>query len=181
MGGSGSGWRGWSKTTVASCLVLSAAKLMRFGVLRSNVRCSGSVTWTNTDTGGETSSIGFAADTGPDFGSVRLHYTRTSTGEAMDYHVNLTTTPLPWGGRRWWFMCPLTVNGRYCGRRVGKLYLRPGRQYFGCRHCHNLTYTSCQESHKFDRLYALIGGQLGESPADVARMMREMLRGRGRE
>jgi len=31
---------------------------------------------------------------------------------------------------------------------VGKLYLPPGGKYFGCRHCYNLTYKSCQESDK---------------------------------
>jgi len=51
---------------------------------------------------------------------------------AAPYRVSLTTTPLPWGGLRWWFTCPLVVEGRSCGRRVGKLYLPPGRGYFGC-------------------------------------------------
>jgi hypothetical protein len=45
---------------------------------------------------------------------------------------------------RWSFICPLIVNGRPCGRRVGKLYLPPSARYFGCRHCHGLTYTSAQ-------------------------------------
>jgi hypothetical protein len=40
------------------------------------------------------------------------------------------------------------VNGRPCQRRVGKLYLPPGGRYYGCRHCHALTYTSCQEHDK---------------------------------
>jgi hypothetical protein len=31
---------------------------------------------------------------------------------------------------------------------VGKLYLPPPARYFGCRHCHDLTYTSCQEHDK---------------------------------
>jgi hypothetical protein len=35
-----------------------------------------------------------------------------------------------------------------CGRRVGKLYLPPGGRYYGCRQCHDLTYTSCQQSDK---------------------------------
>jgi hypothetical protein len=60
----------------------------------------------------------------------------------------IATTRPRFGGLRWWFVCPLTVNGRPCGRRVGKLYLPPAGRYFGCRHCHDLTYTSCQTHDK---------------------------------
>jgi hypothetical protein len=58
---------------------------------------------------------------------------------------------------RWWFVCPLVVNGRPCNRRVGKLYLPGASRYFGCRHCYDLTYTSCQEHDKrVDRLRKLL-------------------------
>ena len=171
MGGSGSGWRRWSKTTVEDCLILSAAKLMRDGMLRPGLCGWHSLTWTNTVTGEKLSSIGFDVNLGTDSGTARLHYTRTSAGEAMDYHVNLATTPLPWGGLRWWFICPLTVNGRSCGRRVGKLYLPHDGRYFGCRHCYDLTYTSCQESHKFDACLAAVGAPMGLSARDVARLL----------
>jgi hypothetical protein len=172
MGGSGSGWRGSSKTTVEDCLILSAAKLMRDRMLRPGLCSWSSLTWTNTVTGEKLSSIGFDVNLGSDSGTARLHYTRTSAGEAMDYHVNLTTTPLPWGGLRWWFTCPLTVNGRHCGRRVGKLYLPPGGRYFGCRRCYDLTYTSCNESHKYDRLYNEIARKMGVSLAEVREAMK---------
>jgi hypothetical protein len=62
--------------------------------------------------------------------------------------VRIATTRPRFGGLRWWFICPLIVNGRRCNRRVGKLYLPPAARYFGCRHCHDLTYTSCQEHDK---------------------------------
>jgi len=90
----------------------------------------------------------------------------------MDYPVGLTTTPLPWGGVRWWFVCPLVVSGQACGRRVGKLYLPPGGRYFGCRHCYDLTYTSCQESHKFDGLYRMLAAETETSPAMVKRVLK---------
>jgi hypothetical protein len=36
-----------------------------------------------------------------------------------------------------------------CGqRRMGKRSLPPGDRYFGCRHCCELTYTSCQDRDK---------------------------------
>jgi hypothetical protein len=47
--------------------------------------------------------------------------------------------------KHFYFICPLVVNGRACRRRVAKLYLPPGGEYFGCRHCYNLTYESCKE------------------------------------
>jgi hypothetical protein len=65
------------------------------------------------------------------------------------------------GGRRWWFTCPLIVNGRACHRRAGKLFLPPGARYFGCRHCHNLTYESSQDAHKEERLFAWADSYLG--------------------
>jgi len=56
---------------------------------------------------------------------------------------------------------------------VGKLHL-PGRaRYFGCRHCHDLTYTSCQESRKRDAFYRYMASELGE---DFATLKREMSR-----
>lgn len=38
-------------------------------------------------------------------------------------------------------------NGRYCGRRVGVLYL--GGDVFACRHCYNLTYASRNASARY--------------------------------
>ena len=52
-------------------------------------------------------------------------------------------------------------------RRVRKLYLPPRGRYFGCRQCHDLTYTSCQESHKDDRAYRMLAGRTGYTPAEV--------------
>jgi hypothetical protein len=52
------------------------------------------------------------------------------------------------GGCRWWGRYPLQRDGIECGRRVGKLYVPPGSRYFGCRRCHDLTYTSVQEHDK---------------------------------
>ncbi|KPL22834.1 MAG: hypothetical protein AMJ75_07315 [Phycisphaerae bacterium SM1_79] len=50
------------------------------------------------------------------------------------------------GHYKYWFICPLSRNGVYCGRRVGKLYLAPVANYFGCRHCCDLSYESRNES-----------------------------------
>jgi hypothetical protein len=109
---------------------------------------SGGIAWKNCF-GGETSSIGISVSTlyGDNF--VRFYYTATSrySGEKTDYDykVQLTTTPCNFGGVRYWFICPLSRNGVYCGRRVAKLYCAPGKNYYGCRHCYNLSYESRNE------------------------------------
>jgi hypothetical protein len=66
-------------------------------------------------------------------------------GSPRDYFVRLVTTSPPVGGVRWWFVCPLVVNGTPCRKRVSKLYLPPGSDFFGCRTCYGLTYRSAQE------------------------------------
>ena len=97
-----------------------------------------------------------------------------SSGEKHEVVVPvvLQTTHPHFGGLRWWFTCPLVVNGRPCRRRVGKLYLPPNGLYFGCRHCYDLTCRSCQESHGYDRLYALVAGRIpGATPQMIKRAL----------
>jgi hypothetical protein len=109
---------------------------------------------------------------------VRLSYsfiwTATKEQESHDYEVYLTTTRPRFGGFRWWFICPLTTNNLPCNRRVGVLYLPPSGRYFGCRHCYDLTYTSCQESHKFDRLHETLAERMGKELAALKRIMRRL-------
>lgn len=73
---------------------------------------------------------------------IRLQYL------SQNYKIYLEKTPCNFGGYRWWFICGLMQNGRICGRRVAKIHLPPNQLYFGCRHCYNLTYKSCQQSNK---------------------------------
>jgi hypothetical protein len=154
MGGSGSGnfyhwWRGNKKGTVESCRSLDANRWMREGILTARVHQHGGWNWYNSTTGERTSSIGYEVCTlDLDAPWLRLHYNFTASGVSVDYRVRLATTRPRFGGLRWWFLCPLSCGGRPCGRRVGKLYLPPGGGYFGCRHCHDLTYESAQEHDK---------------------------------
>jgi hypothetical protein len=108
-----------------------------------------------------TRKVGYEVNTLDDSPWLRLTYTLTASQEALDYRIRLATTRPQFGGMRWWFICPLIVNGAPCSRRVGKLYFPPGARYYGCRHCYRLAYTSCQESHKFDGLYRHMAGNLG--------------------
>ncbi len=54
--------------------------------------------------------------------------------------IPLLTTPCTAGGFRYWFECIRRNNGKYCGKRVAVLY--KGNDFFGCRHCFDLTYKS---------------------------------------
>jgi len=153
-------WSWSDRKTVEECKSIDAFWLNREGYFCGFVR--GSIQWKNA-LDEVTGSIGIEISVDEESleeNYVRLFYTQTNnfTKEKteLDYKVELVTTPCTFGGIRYWFICPLVVNGRPCGRRVGKLYLPPGGKYFGCRYCYNLTYRSCKESHKYDRLFAEI-------------------------
>jgi hypothetical protein len=163
--GSGSGWHWWRpkrKTTVEECFSLDVGKLLRRGFLRAGQRCVGTWSWPLLRSGGWFVADIEADALDPTNATARLRH-RSLRGP-LDYTVRLTTTSPRFGGLRFWFTCPLTVNGRRCGRRVGKLYLPLGAPYFGCRACHQLTYRSCQESHKNDALFRLLARETGMDP-----------------
>src|SRR6266851_498436 len=67
---------------------------------------------------------------------------------ARDQQVPIVWTNCALGGKRPWFICTSRREGRYCGRRVAKLYLRDN-SFFACRHCCRLVYASQQESPRF--------------------------------
>jgi hypothetical protein len=65
----------------------------------------------NTTTGERVGSVGYEAHLGRESGRVRLKYVTTRwSGEQREsnYWIQLETTPQPFGGRRWWFVCPRT-------------------------------------------------------------------------
>ena len=82
-----------------------------------------------------------------------LEYGFRDGRDPVRLRVNFESMPMRFGRPRWWFICPLTVNGRRCGRRVGKLYLPPRERLWGCRTCHNLTYKSSQTAHEGERFW----------------------------
>jgi len=67
--------------------------------------------------------------------------------ESLDYKIKLISTPCNYGGKRYWFICPINEKGIYCGRRVGTLFSIG--KYFGCRHCGNIIYASQIRSGRF--------------------------------
>lgn len=151
-------WSYSDRLTVEECKSITVKFLNKHGYLQSEAYRCGGMNWKRN--GQETGSIGFKISTLPGEEFIRFQYTHTKrdTEEKteLDYPVQLEWTPCHFGGRRWWFICPLVVNERACNRRIGVLYLARGK-YFGCRHCHNLTYESSKESHKFDSMFLKMG------------------------
>jgi hypothetical protein len=153
VGGPGSGnWPRWQrkKDTVEESLIVGM-KDLRKPLFTGAV---GSLTWTWA--GGNKSSIGYYVTGSEDWPIVNLHYRWHDTKD-VNIPIRLEATPTQFGGRRWWFICPLIVRGIACNRRADKLYLPPRAKYFGCRRCYDLTYRSCQEAHQTERLFARMG------------------------
>jgi hypothetical protein len=46
-----------------------------------------------------------------------------------------------------------------------------GARYFGCRLCHDLTYSSRQASHKDDRVWRMLAEGTGYDPATVRQVL----------
>ncbi len=65
------------------------------------------------------------------------HRSRSEDWEEVEQRITLDKTPCYFGGYRQWFICPR------CHKRIAILY--GAGKYFFCRHCHNLTYQSCNE------------------------------------
>jgi len=178
MGGFGSGK--WSdvccrKQSVELCREINIKFLKDNGFLNANK--TGNIRWNNS-AGQELGSViveSLLSDDNDKTPLVVLQYEVLSSGgteKSFKYQVELTQTPCHYGGLRWWFVCPAVKDGIYCGDRVGKLYLPPAGEYFGCRKCYDLTYESCQKSHKYDRILDHIPENMDLSELNVNQVLR---------
>jgi len=148
MGGLGSG-RHWlyKRNTVEECLTLDINKLVKDGLLH---RLFGEVRWCRG--GEENAYVNYWLKRDPVYVLTLCPFLiRRDERIPLTQDIPLVTMELHSGGKRYWFTCP------NCGRRVGKLHLPHGAERFLCRNCYDLTYKSCQECHKFDRLLAGMG------------------------
>jgi hypothetical protein len=125
-------------------MTLDIYKLFRLHLLAPGQSRSGSIVWTWVGSGERVGSIGYEASMQAEHGWLRLQYTTKNaySGEKResDYTIELMTTPQPFGGRRWWFVCP---KG---GRLVSKLDLPSGAATFASRSAHRLGYRSQRET-----------------------------------
>ena len=157
MGGYGSGrWeRPTRKTCVEACRVLDVSDFSRHKLLRIGTKCE--VCWTPEDPVAHVASIKFRVGVNQEGGHtfyINYDWSNYEKSERIEIPIRLEMTRPNFGGLRWWFRCPLFLDGEPCNRRASKLYLPPEGRYFGCRRCHQLTYRSSQEAHWFERLPA---------------------------
>jgi len=144
-----SGGRGVSdrKTRVDEARSIDILDLQHNGVFSKGLGWSWTSSWSRN--GEKIASISYrvvAGDNGPT--GLRFLYTITDkdTDEKKDYNYIIPVTPTPchYGGERWWFVCPLVVNGHACRQRCRIIYIPTGAEYLGCRECYQLTYESRQ-------------------------------------
>lgn len=138
------GWNSKGKREADGLKKISTAFLKKHGYFHG--WRSGTMTWTS---GWDKRKNSVSIEVGEDY--LRIIYTQTDrdTDEKkdFDYKIPLTTTPCRYGGKRYWFTCPMSRNGQYCGKRVGVLY--KNGDYFACRHCYNLTYSSQNQGGRY--------------------------------
>jgi hypothetical protein len=142
MGGFGSGPSG-GRPTVQDALSLDINQLRHDRFIRPGQGWGGALKWSDPYTGRNSSSVGYESHLGTEQGRLRLVYTRTGsdgTKQNADYWIDLATTAQPFGGRRWWFVCPQTK------KLVSKLYLAPGALIFASRGAYRLAYHSQRET-----------------------------------
>lgn len=134
-----------SKTLKEDCQTISMYALRRWGCLKGYH--SGIISWTRGRSENK-SSVSYVVDLAS-FGNekyFKLDYTITDRfseeKHKIEHKYPILTTSCNYGGLRYWFECSVYHKGVYCGRRVAKLYLGAGSNYFACRHCYNLSYRS---------------------------------------
>lgn len=155
MGGAGSGrfFRPEKKMLVEDSLSLCSNKLGK--VIKENPDLIDfpffeSIIFSSTRSGKLIGSLGYRIRAQFENSLIiDLDYTVSRSGLKMPIFdsISLQSTNPHFGGERFWFVCP------QCKRRVGKLLLPPGSAFYRCRQCHDLTYFSCNESHRWDNLF----------------------------
>lgn len=130
MGGSGSG-RNSGRPVIEHGLKLDLRSLRRRGLFKAD-GCQRylSLSWTYTYTEEKVSSIGMSYCAGEEEGWLKLEYTSSPYGEEP-FKVSdtflLHRFPQPYGGYRWYIVCPATHDYCQC------LYMPPGATHFRSR------------------------------------------------
>lgn len=166
------GYRYNTRPVVEQGLSLSAAFLNKHGYFKTSR--SGNVTWSRNGVVTSTISV-FSTIFEEGEPKLSVDYTSSSTYQGQKeiehyYQVKLVSQPCNFGGKRWYFTCPLTPGGLPCNRRVSVLYINNG--ILGCRHCHNLAYESQNRSglyRYYDGGYVGIGFKIDELEKRIKR------------
>ena len=124
------------KPTAEESCDISIFQLKDWGMLTESTNRV--VEWFNKNTGKKTARVVVATEMTDEPRVIFLYTTTDRDGNKADYDYTapLVTTPCNFGGKRYWFLCPV------CYSRVGALYLIRGDVRFACRYCNNITYRS---------------------------------------
>jgi hypothetical protein len=144
MGGLGSGRTG-SRTAIENCLRLSARSLFLWGQEGSSLMQT--IPFINTGGRRGESRIHIARFAFP---STEIRIQTVYEGKVQDQSVWAVADPMPRGGFRYLFICP------HCGKKRLQIVMPPHSCQWSCRACYNLTYTSCNESGKYNGLAGLL-------------------------
>lgn len=116
---------------------LPIASLKKCGLLRGG---QGAIRWQSFMGESRLNFMVCSSCTNP---CIRFWHPQRDINGQREYTVDLDTTAPYFGGRRYWFICPLARNDVACGRRTGILYLTG--EWLGCRSCYHLAYKSQQK------------------------------------
>jgi hypothetical protein len=139
MGGYGSGRYGWNgepRYTIEQCRVLSLQPIVE----ETNQKSSqGYLQW--NDRNKAFFSIEFDENTLEVQGTLGKVFSK----QLISLYVRKQYV----GGNRYWLRCPVRSESKEpCNRICSKLFMSPGSSEFGCRVCHQLTYSACNTSHQ---------------------------------
>lgn len=149
MGGSGSTrWRGhWRRQTIGEAPLCLSLQGSRFGLDLPTMK-KARMTWTDRKTGATRAEIGVTFGPREAWGKyMTLTYTATPSTRApakVQTRLRVEATPQPFGGVRWWLVCP------WCHRRRAALFIPNSlATRFRCRACLRLAYQSQRtDSHE---------------------------------
>jgi hypothetical protein len=149
--------------TVEAVRTLKVIALARAGVVGGGRLGS----WQWTYASGDRASIRISGGTE----SITLNYRcrdwKSQGWQDVEQRVSIVRTPCRFGGRRPWFLCAYSSNGRYGGRKVANLY-GAGR-LFACRHSYRLVY-AVQWEHALQRGHLRLGKPYRKLGADYERL-----------
>jgi hypothetical protein len=136
MGGYGSGRRS-NRWTTDDCLRINLSNLKQLGNLQRNWMARHEEVWSQY--GQTTARLTLVTDVHCLEPSPCLRITGRAFGKVIDCVVWLEEQPLPYGGERWYALCPRT------GRRCTALVLPPGQTHFASVKGWNVAYGSQRE------------------------------------
>lgn len=142
-----------SKTVAEDCRAISIFKIKEWGYFERGGYRAGSINWTSSC--GDKNNISFVISLVDKYNKyIELDYrirNHWGDGEWKDIKQKypIVSSLCNYGGKRYWFECSVFNHGRYCGRRVGKLYLGAGSSFFACRHCYDLIYRSSLDGYAY--------------------------------